>query len=367
VKTWIKRVEKVALIHGASDSVTLLAASSKLVKSAKQWYDMHEGPSNESWINLKHKLLKMFHRKVPFFKAMQKIETRKWQSNRETFDQYVLAKLVLIHGLDLPPRDVIHLLIGGILPVSIRAAALSLTTESMEDFIDRKRNIAKGCAETGRRSEIERRSGSTNKTKVKQCRNCGESSHMHQECKKDIKCFFCKKPGHRQYDCPAAKEKSRIQLTPSCISSTPAVVAEDVSIPEPIAYVAEPVRSCVELQESSVLVDSIGGRRCSLTALLDTGSAVLFVKYTIYLKYCKYFSREIRSTVRKFVNLKDSPLEIIGSIEAQLTLSLLGDRPFNVTLFVLKDQAFAHDLILGRDFLSAHNLTIIFKFSRESW
>jgi len=48
VKTWIKRVEKVALIHGASDSVTLLAASSNLMKNAKQWYDMNEGPANES-------------------------------------------------------------------------------------------------------------------------------------------------------------------------------------------------------------------------------------------------------------------------------------------------------------------------------
>jgi len=110
VKTWIKRVDKVALIHGVSDPMILLAASSKLVKNAKQWYDMQDGPSNESWINLKQELLKMFDRKIPFFKAMQRIETRKWQSNRETFDQYVLAKLALIHGLDLPPRDVIHLL-----------------------------------------------------------------------------------------------------------------------------------------------------------------------------------------------------------------------------------------------------------------
>jgi len=64
INVWIKRVDKVVLIHGASDSVTLLAASSKLTKNAKQWYDLQDGPSNESWMNLKHELTKMFDKKV---------------------------------------------------------------------------------------------------------------------------------------------------------------------------------------------------------------------------------------------------------------------------------------------------------------
>jgi len=143
-------VDKVALIHGASDAMTLLAASSKLVKNARQWYDLQEGPSNESWTCLKRKLVKMFDKKIPFFKTMQKV--RKWQSQRETFDQYVLTKLLLIHGLDLPPRDVIHVLIGGIVSAPIRAAALSLSTETVKDFVDKMRNIAEGCVETDRKT-----------------------------------------------------------------------------------------------------------------------------------------------------------------------------------------------------------------------
>jgi len=35
VNVWTKRVNKVALIHGASDIVALLAASNKLVKNAR--------------------------------------------------------------------------------------------------------------------------------------------------------------------------------------------------------------------------------------------------------------------------------------------------------------------------------------------
>jgi len=36
VNVWIKRIDKVALIHETSDNVTLLAPSSKLTKNAKQ-------------------------------------------------------------------------------------------------------------------------------------------------------------------------------------------------------------------------------------------------------------------------------------------------------------------------------------------
>lgn len=45
---WVRRVDKVALIHGASDGVTLLAASSKLVKFARQWYEIQAGAMIES-------------------------------------------------------------------------------------------------------------------------------------------------------------------------------------------------------------------------------------------------------------------------------------------------------------------------------
>jgi len=70
VNIWTKRVDKVALIHGASNVMTLLAASSKLVKNARQWYNLQEGPSNESWTYLKRGLIKMFDKKIPFFKTM---------------------------------------------------------------------------------------------------------------------------------------------------------------------------------------------------------------------------------------------------------------------------------------------------------
>jgi len=66
VNVWTKRVDKVALIHGANDAVTLLAASSKLVKNARHWYDLQDEPSTESWVSLKQEITKMFDKKTFF-------------------------------------------------------------------------------------------------------------------------------------------------------------------------------------------------------------------------------------------------------------------------------------------------------------
>jgi len=138
----MRRVNQVAGVHGASDGVTLLAASSKLTKSAKTWYEVQTGAAVESWIGLRAEMLKIFERKVPFYKAVQRAELRKWVPAKETFDEYAIAKLALIHQLDLPMRDSIHLLISGIANNAIRASALLVADSSLEDFLE-----TEGCAD----------------------------------------------------------------------------------------------------------------------------------------------------------------------------------------------------------------------------
>jgi len=40
VVTWTRRIDKVALIHGATDAAMLLAASSRLTNNTRKWYDV---------------------------------------------------------------------------------------------------------------------------------------------------------------------------------------------------------------------------------------------------------------------------------------------------------------------------------------
>ncbi|XP_018405472.1 PREDICTED: uncharacterized protein LOC108781856 [Cyphomyrmex costatus] len=62
VEVWIRKVERVASIHGVQDGVTLLAASSKLTKNAREWFDLDDGQINDSWFSFKNAIIKRFKR-----------------------------------------------------------------------------------------------------------------------------------------------------------------------------------------------------------------------------------------------------------------------------------------------------------------
>jgi len=202
IGAWTRRVDKIAEVHGAADNVILLAASSRLVKDARRWYDLQEGLCIESWQSLKSELMKTFERRLPFYKVIQRVETRKWIVQKETFDQFALAKLALMQGLDLPERDKIHLIIGGITSGSLRATALALASETIEDFLDKMRGIAESCSETTKNVG---QSAGNSKPTSKPCRNCGGANHHHKDCKKELTCFLCKGKGHRRFDCVCVK------------------------------------------------------------------------------------------------------------------------------------------------------------------
>jgi len=107
----------------------------------------------------------------------------------------------------------------------------------------------------------------------------------------------------------------------------------------------------LELTDSLVDIDAIEGRTCSLSAMIDTGSPVSFVKYHIYCTNIKPFKVKLEPTDRKFVNIKDLPLEIIGTVNVSLTLrQLKGVR--------IKDQTFAADVILGVFFKRKINVNL---------
>jgi len=60
ILAWVRRVDKVAQVHRTSDGMTLLAASSRLVKSARRWFDVQADDAVESWQGLRTELIKIF-------------------------------------------------------------------------------------------------------------------------------------------------------------------------------------------------------------------------------------------------------------------------------------------------------------------
>jgi len=78
---------------------------------------------------------------------MQKVEARKWNAMKETFDQYAIDKLALIHRLDLLDKDSIQLLAGDILQSSFRATVLSVATNTLDVFFEKMRHITYSISE----------------------------------------------------------------------------------------------------------------------------------------------------------------------------------------------------------------------------
>lgn len=216
VLTWVKRVDKVSVIHGASDGVTLLAASSRLMKTAKQWYEFQDGAGIESWIGLKTEIVKMFERKALFYKVIQKVEARKWAMQKESFDEYAIEKLTLIHRLDLPVRDIIHLLISGIPHSALRATALSTSADSVENFLKKMRPVVEGVVDNDKKATpIVTGARPKGAGSEGVCKNCGKKGHSHQECRGEPTCFYCKEKGHRLFECPLIRRKEGKPPTPT--------------------------------------------------------------------------------------------------------------------------------------------------------
>lgn len=77
---------------------------------------------NDFWIFFKNSILKIFRVDIPFHVLMQKMKARKWNFNKETFQEYTLQKIKM-HRLQESKRNKIQLLINGTNSASLRASA----------------------------------------------------------------------------------------------------------------------------------------------------------------------------------------------------------------------------------------------------
>jgi len=83
---------------------------------------------------------------------MQKVESRKWIFSRESFSDYAVNKLALMALLKLPDEDSIQLLINGISSVAIKATAVSLRVNSLDEFLKDIQHITATCNDVVRKS-----------------------------------------------------------------------------------------------------------------------------------------------------------------------------------------------------------------------
>lgn len=207
-----------------------------------------------------------------------------------------------------------------------------------------------------------------NRSKAAGCRNCGQKGHDHLACKSEAICFYCKAKGHRQYDCPLLAQRKGNTAGTQPKPRVSVAAAETAEPPtEDIAAVADRVDDLrIETSRPYVEVTSIAGRDCRLAALIDTGSPVLFVKRSHVEKLVLPAGVHIMPVTRRFRNLSNESLRVMGVVNTVVAVDLLGNRKFEVSLHVIDDTLYDTDIILGRDFLENGKLTFIYKYRPRS-
>ncbi|XP_039311343.1 uncharacterized protein K02A2.6-like [Solenopsis invicta] len=362
VATCIRRVDHVGRIHGATDGVLLLAASSRFRSGVKNWYDSVEGEALESWHALKNELSLMFESNEFAYKQLQTAQGKKWQHAKELFHDYGIAKLALMNRLDLSTKEKIHLLIGGIGIGSVKSAALTLPDDSVSRFLVKMRCLAEGAVEIDKKPSAP---ASAQISKERHCRNCGKKGHSHKDCRAEPSCFYCKERGHRQFDCPVLKKKtSSNPAQPKHRALTAAAVEEETEEDDVVATINVTSGKRLELNGPCATVTSVNQLSCDLPALIDTGSPVSIMRFQIYKEFLLPGNVKLLPTGKRLRGITNDRLTVLGKTSAPITLETLGDKSFTVDFFVVDDSACLPSMLLGRDFVAGESLSLKYRTAK---
>lgn len=151
IDLWLEKIESIAELHDLSEKTRLSAASSNLIKSARKWFDLKPGEINRSWSSFKGAVIRRFRRRVSISSVIHKIEAKKWNPVSESFQDYTIDKLEMMHCLKLTSDDAIFYLISGINNMAVRAAAASLRRDDVDLFLEEMFYITSACGDVQRK------------------------------------------------------------------------------------------------------------------------------------------------------------------------------------------------------------------------
>lgn len=330
VEMWMQKVVNVSEIHQVSEEITLLAATDKLVKTARRWFDFSTGTVNRSWPCFKDAIIRRFKRKILFHVVMQKVEARTWNYIKESFQEYAMDKLALMHNLKLSEIDCIHLLIDGINNGALKATAVSLNLSSIDEFLDQMHNItisfsSRKSIPTGNKSPKEKRKFNLNSSISRIVTNISDDS-LKEVQSQDNHCTYCRLKGHLRADCYKLKKKDQTQFSTTSKSSSSSVSAVIEELPisstslSSVAAVDFQANKEIMLSDSELNVIILNNFHCNLSALIDTGSPISFICPSVYKKYFNIPISFCSENKKKFTAINGTSIQIIGSIFTGLTL-----------------------------------------------
>jgi len=354
-----------ATIHHFSEAVMLSAATTRLVKTARRWFDLSPAGITLSWQNFKTAIIERFQCDISYLEMMHKIEAKKWNYSKESFQDYAMEKLLLIQKIKLPEQESIRLLIDGIPHLSIKAAAMAMRIKEIDLFLREMKNLTSACS-----NSLKKFSPTTKPEKINPESKKKDVVHSPTSTRKppspqtslDLFCAYCKSRDHTKDSCQKLKKKEQARETAqtSPTNTVAAVEASSEDSSSTVAYVKTIIAS-----DSVIKVSAINNITCNALALIDTGSPVSFLGQSAFEKYFESSSVLLKKSDQIFRGLGNYYIPTIGSFVSQISLEVFPDSTLNVTLHVLKGKEFSADFIFGRDFLSEHDIWVKIKSEKD--
>ncbi|KYN10427.1 hypothetical protein ALC57_17444 [Trachymyrmex cornetzi] len=234
----------------------------KLVKHARDWYDLDDGSVSLSWPEFRSRISARFKRDIPYGITIRKIDERKWNCSKETFHEYSLKKLI---AYSITDSTRLRVNIG---IESIRCTAPTLLSIPTDEFVTRVSHLtlSTGIAEKKVQPTF------TKKDK----RDALASSKKPVS---EVFCGYCKKRGHNKSECFRWKKREQQSSSQASASSSS---EESRSQTSQVGAVIGGPSQQLEISSSLIEINSINGLKCSLNALVDTGSPISLISEFVF-------------------------------------------------------------------------------------
>lgn len=319
IEGWIRKVERVASIHGVQDGVTLLAASNKLSKNAREWFDLDDGQVNDSWSFFKNAIIKKFKRYIPFHVLMQKVEARKWNFPKETFQDYALQKMKLMNNLQMPEHDRIQLIINGINSLSLRSTAAAISTNSMDNFLEQMGRITSAYGVIAKKSSLP----PAKKDRTKSLAHSAEATQHSVKSSSAVICVYCKAKSHVKSECYKLRKKEQLANAASSSAVTPETVPETQRAnPSHVGCIFDDTPRTLKISNSIVEIHAINGSKCSMFALIDTGSPVSFMLSSVHKLFFGQNVSYDKPVTDNLVTLSNTSIKVLGLQDTNIGVNI---------------------------------------------
>lgn len=243
---------------------------------------------------------------------------------------------------------------------------------TLDIFLEKMHRMTSGCdtqlkkiAASAKFNKIKDDSAKLDKTK--DSKDAAKSTSPLQ--RRQAFCSYCHNKGHAKSDCFKLKKKDTSNKNTE-ISSSPVAAVKDSSEESEenstsvVVFVSEDRE--IIIHDNHVLnVCEINGKICKLSASIDSGSPVSFMRRSIYEKFFNPLITPLKLSQHSYKALDNAIIKTQGFISSSIKLEALPNITAFCDLHILDHNTSATHLLLGRDFIRINKLLYTIDNTKE--